>query len=157
MPPQIIAAIIGVSSVILGTFIGGFIAYLSNKNIKLKEWQLSLIKEEINGCKKLYSDFLGEVNRIVLFALEEKASSVRKLDLLINYYSQIELVATDKVIERAKALVNYALDCNSQSTNKRDQNFDHLKKNFIEAVKNDLFELKSINNSLQLDMRKPTI
>jgi hypothetical protein len=141
MPPQVIAAIIGVSSALIGTLIGGFISYLSNRNIKREEWQLSLIKEEINSRKKLYSEFLGEANRLVLFSLEEKVSSTRQLDSLISYFTQIELVATEKVIERAKSLADCVLTCNTQSANKKDQDFYNLKKYFIESVKDELFEL----------------
>jgi hypothetical protein len=141
MAPQVIAAIIGVSSALIGTLIGGFISYLSNRNIKLEEWQLSLIKEEINSRNKLYSEFLGEANRLVLFSLEEKVSSTRQMDSLMSYFTQIELVATEKVIERAKSLADCVLTCNTQSANKEDQDFYNLKKYFIEAVKDELFEL----------------
>lgn len=142
MASQIIAAIIGVFSVILGTIIGGFISFFTNKNIKIKEWRLSLIKEDLNSRKKLYSDFLGEANRLILFSLEEKASSVRGLDSLINYFSQIELVATEEVIEQAKKLADCVIACNTQSTTQQDQHFYHLKKYFIEAVKHELSQLR---------------
>lgn len=141
MAPQVIAAIIGVSSVLLGTLIGGFVTYLSNKNLKLIEWQLSLIKEEASSRRKLYSDFLGETNRLTLFSLEGKVSSVRELDSLINYFSQVEFVSTEQVIEQAKKLVDCVIACNTKSATVQNQDFYCLKKHFIESIKNELNEL----------------
>lgn len=141
MSPQVIAAMIGVSSVLLGTFAGGFVSYLSNKSLKLREWQLSLIKEEVSIRKKIYSDFLGEANRLILYSLEEKFSSTRNLDVLAGCFSQIELVSTEQVIEQAKNIVSYIVACNTESMPKPNQDFYQLKEYFIESVKNELAEL----------------
>jgi len=141
MAPQVIAAIIGVSSALLGTLVGGFLTYLSNKNLKLIEWQLSLIKEEESNRRKLYSDFLGEANRLTLFSIEGKVGSVRELDSLINCFSQVEFVSTEQVIEQAKKLVDCVIACNTKSAIVQNQDFYCFKKNFIEATKNELNEL----------------
>lgn len=141
MAPQVIAAIIGVSSALLGTLVGGFLTYLSNKNLKLIEWQLSLIKEEESNRRKLSSDFLGEANRLTLFSIEGKVGSVRELDSLINCFSQVEFVSTEQVIEQAKKLVDCVIACNTKSAIVQNQDFYCFKKNFIEATKNELNEL----------------
>jgi len=141
MAPQVIAAIIGVSSALLGTLVGGFLTYLSNKNLKLIESQLSLIKEEESNRRKLSSDFLGEANRLTLFSIEGKVGSVRELDSLINCFSQVEFVSTEQVIEQAKKLVDCVIACNTKSAIVQNQDFYCFKKNFIEATKNELNEL----------------
>lgn len=141
MSPQVIAAMIGVSSVLLGTFTGGFISYLSNRNLKLKEWRLSLIKEEVSVRRKIYSDFLSEANRLILYSLEGKFNSARNLDMLTNYFSQIELVSTAQVIEQARNLVSCIVISNTESIIKSNQDFYRLKEYFIESVKNELAEL----------------
>ncbi|GAX34133.1 hypothetical protein [Nodularia sp. NIES-3585] len=144
MSPQVNAAIIAFFAGILITLLGGFISYLTNKSIKLKEWQLILIKEDITIRQKIYSDFLGQANKLLLFSIEEKASSVKELDSIINYFSQIEILATQEVIEQAKKLANYVLDANTQSSNKQNQDFNNIKKHFIEAVKDELSKLRNI-------------
>lgn len=142
MYPQVIAAIIGVTSALLGTVIGGYISYFTNKNLKIKEWHLSLTKEDMTIRNKVYSDFLGEANRLILFSIEEKASSIKEFDSLINYFSQVELLGTEKVIEQAKKLVDCVLAGNTQSANKQNQDFNHEKKYFIEAAKDELSKLR---------------
>jgi hypothetical protein len=56
-----------------------------------------------------------------------------------------------KVIEKAKILCGYVLDCNTNSTNqqkhdKKEKGFYKLKQEFIEAAKDELSELKKLSN-----------
>ncbi|WP_414530700.1 hypothetical protein [Nodularia chucula] len=116
MSPQVNAGSIPVFAGILITLLGGFISYLTNKSIKLKEWQLILIKEDLTIRQKIYSDFLSQANKLILFSTQEKASSVKELDSIINYFSQIEILATEEVIEQSKKVVSCVLASNTQLT-----------------------------------------
>ncbi|AFY33282.1 hypothetical protein [Calothrix sp. PCC 7507] len=123
--------------------LGGLISYLSNKNLKLTEWRLSIKKDELISRKQLYVEFLGEVNRLILFSIEEKASSTKHFEFLMKCFSHIELTASENVIEKAKIITDAIVTCHSQSDNKQNQNIYNLKKHFIKAVKDEIFSLEN--------------
>ena len=60
MSSQMITALFGVFATLCGIIIGGLITYFTNRDLKRKEWELSVLREEINDRKRLYSEFLAE-------------------------------------------------------------------------------------------------
>ena len=104
---------------IIGAITIGILNYFTNKSVKSKEWEFSCRKEEISSRTKIYSDFLCEINTLILVSMKEKTGDTQKLSSMFNYYSQIELVSETKVIEKAKILCGYVLDCNTNFTNQQ--------------------------------------
>jgi murein L,D-transpeptidase YafK len=135
MNPQFVIALIGVSSALLGTIIGGWISYLSNKNLKMTEWKMSLVKEDANFRRKLYSDFLSEVNRLTVFSSESKVESIKDLSFLINYYTQIELLSSQEIISCSKEIVSCVVARNRENAVEPKQDFYDLKQRFICSAK----------------------
>ena len=79
-----------------------YISY--NKNLKRKEWDYLITRDEINERKELYSNFLAEAYRLSMIAFQIKLSDLKEFDLLTKYYSQIELLSEEKLINAAKSI-----------------------------------------------------
>ncbi|HEY9803357.1 MAG TPA: hypothetical protein V6D25_23635 [Leptolyngbyaceae cyanobacterium] len=142
MNTQIISGLL----VLLGVITGNIITYLSNKNLKLAEWRLSIKKDEIVSRKKLYADFLGEVNRIILFSIEKKFNSTKDFERVGQHFCQIELTASEDVIEKAKLITDAIFVLNTQSSNQQNSDIYNLKKSLIESIKTEISNLeKDIN------------
>lgn len=143
MEVNIVIALIGVISVLAGTFLGGFISYLSNKNLKQEEWYLSLLQQEINELKKLYSDYLAEASRLEVASVKNKINDLREFNELGTIFSQIELLGSQDVINAAKQIGEHVLYSHTINVKKRDKEFYEHKSNYVSAVKKELLMLKA--------------
>ena len=143
MSPQIITALIGVFAALFGTAIGGLITYFTNKDLKRKEWQFSVLREEINDRKRLYSEFLAEAYRLTLISMQTKYDDPKEFDILNRYLAQIELLATGKIVEEAKAIVDHVVVRHSESSEKQIRSFFDVKTSFVNEAKEDLHNLKN--------------
>jgi transcriptional antiterminator Rof (Rho-off) len=138
--PQILIALIGIFAALAGTTIGSVTTYFANKNLKKKEWELTLIKETLIERKKLYSDFLAEAYRHTLLTVEKNGVNLNELNILHRYLSNIELVSNEKIITEAKTIVSNVFDDYMEAEN--NENFAALKDRFIKEVKLELESLK---------------
>lgn len=130
----------------MGVIIVDLISYLSNRNLKLAEGPLFMKKEEIVSRKKLYDNFLEEVTRLVLCSIEERFNSPKDFERVLQYFSKIELTASEDVIEKAKFMINGIIELNTQSSNQQDIDIYNLKKSLIESIKTEISNLeKDIN------------
>lgn len=94
MTSQILIALIGVFAALGGTTIGCITTYFANKSLKKKEWELALIKDDLNERKNLYSEFLAQCYRHLLNTTGKvNDSTFQDLNDLNRYFSKIELVA----------------------------------------------------------------
>ncbi|PKN19494.1 MAG: hypothetical protein CVU71_08300 [Deltaproteobacteria bacterium HGW-Deltaproteobacteria-6] len=143
MTSQIVIALIGVFAALIGAAIGGLITYFTNRDLKKKEWMLSVIREEINDRKRLYSEFLAEAYRITILSLQTKCGDLREFDILHRYFAQIELLASDDIVNAARTIVDLVIDRHSKECEKHDISFVDLKKTFINLVKEELSRLKN--------------
>lgn len=151
MEDKLLIAVIGVSSALAGTLLGGLVSYLSNKNLKDREWRLSIIREEINELKKLYSDYLAEATRLEVVSLKHKINDLREFNVLGTILSQIELLGSQKVITAARELGDHVLYSHAENVKKREKGFFDHKSNYVAAVKKELLELKVHRESLNSD------
>ena len=136
-------ALIGVIAALCGTAVGGLITYFTNRDLKKTEWKLSVLREEINDRKRLYSDFLAEAYRLTLISFQTKYNDLKEFDILNRYYAQIELLAADKIVETAKAIIDNVIDGHSENNVNPEKLFFDVKRNFIHEVKKELFQLKN--------------
>jgi hypothetical protein len=134
MPSELIA----VFGTLSGGLLVGLINYFSNKRIKHHEWRLALARDQVIARQKLYADFLVEAQRLVMLALEEKISSPTSLNALNGKFAEINLVASEPVIEEAKKLADYAITSHSEKTAKEAVNFFALKESFIAVARQDI-------------------
>ena len=148
MEDKLIITLIGVSSALAGTLLGGFISYLSNRSLKDREWQLLIIREEINDLKKLYSDYLAEASRLEVASVKNKVSDLREFNALGTLFSQIELLGSQSVIKAAKEIGDHVLHSHVKNVEKREKGFYDHKCNYVAAVKKEFLELKTHNKSL---------
>lgn len=143
MSSQIITAIIGVFAALCGTTIGGLITYFTHRDLKRKEWVFSVLREEINDRKKLYSDFLAEAYRLTLISIQTKHDNLKEFEILNRYLAQIELLSTGKIIDEAKAIVDHVIVCHSMNSGKQSRSFFDVKTSFINEAKEDIHKLKN--------------
>lgn len=143
MSSQMITALIGVFAALCGTTIGGLITYFTNSDLKRKEWELSVLQEEINDRKRLYSEFLAEAYRLTLISVQTKYGDLKEFDILNRYFAQIELLADDKIVKEAKAIVDHVIVRHSESSEKQARSFFDIKTSFINEAKEDLYRLKN--------------
>ncbi len=151
MEDKLLVAVIGVSSALAGTLLGGLISYFSNKNLKDREWKLSIIREEINELKKLYSDYLSEATRLEVASLKNKVNDLREFNVLGTILSQIELLGSQNVIKAARELGDHVLHSHVENIEKREKGFFDHKCNYVAAVKKELLELKVHRELLDSD------
>jgi len=143
MSSEIGITVIGVTSALLGTTMGGLISYFTNKAIKQKEWWSSILRDEINERKKLYSDFLAEATRLTWVSIEAKQGDLKDFHLLGNLTAQIELLGSDGVVNASKAIMAHVLSLHSSHQEKPGLAFFDVKTTFINEVKQEINNLKN--------------
>jgi hypothetical protein len=141
MTSQMMTGLIGVLAALGGTTIGGLITYFTNRDLKKKEWELSILREEINDRKTLYSSFLAEAYRLLLISYQTKYGDLKEFTILNRYLAQIELLADDEVVKEAMTIVDHVITNHSQRDNDTDKDFYISKANFINEVKQERHRL----------------
>lgn len=137
---EITIALIGISSALLGTIIGGFITYFSNKTLKTLEWENPIKRQDLNERKVIYSNFLAEVNNLALEAHEEKTRKASYFNSLANCMTQLELSSNDSVIEATENIADHVFSLYIKDE-KSPGDFPALRKTFAEAVRAERDEL----------------
>lgn len=143
MSTEINIALIGIASVLLGTTAGGLISYFTNKEIKRKEWSSSILREEINEKKKLYSEFLTEATRLTWTSIETKSGDLKEFQLLGNLTAQIELLSSERVVEASKAIMDHVLSLHVSHQEEPGRTFFEVKTAFIHEVKQEIHSLQN--------------
>src|SRR5713101_2907284 len=131
MPSELIA-VLGTLS---GALLVGLINYFSNRSVKNHEWRLALARDQVANRQKLYSEFLVEVQRLVVQAREDKISSLIDFNAINGKLAKVCLIAPSSVIEEAKKLANYAITSHAVQPAKEVANFFILKEAFIAAAR----------------------
>jgi hypothetical protein len=143
MTPDISIALIGVASALFGTTAGGLISYYANKEIRRTEWRSSIIREEINEKKKIYSDYLSEATRLAWIGVENKSDTVREFHPLSNLAARIELVGSEKVVEASKMIMDHVLSLHTENKKTMERTFFEVKTVFINEVKQEIYRLQN--------------
>ncbi len=136
-------ALIGVVSALLGTALGGLLTYFTNRDLKLKEWHLSVLRDEMNDRKKLYSELLSEATRLTLISAQTKIGDIKEFQHMGDLVAKTELVASAEVIREAKTIMDHMLSLHAKQQKSQESSFFELKTRFIAAVKDELEEMKN--------------
>ncbi|HCH55108.1 MAG TPA: hypothetical protein DE109_16880 [Aeromonas sp.] len=126
---------------ILGVIIGGGISYFTSKSIKWIEFRQSSIRYEIENRRKLYVNFLAEANILVLKAIENKSSAPTFLSDILRLLAEVELIGGEGVNNKAKEIVDYILDLNTQKKI-AGNNFPLMRAQLVELVKQELHSIE---------------
>lgn len=143
MSPQTTTVLISALAALCGVTIGGLITYLTNKDLKKKEWKYDILREEINNRKKLYSSFLSEAYKLLLIAIKNDATKVEDFITLSNYYSQIELQSNETIVSIANDIYIFTVKYEPSKKNDAEKLFSEFKRRFIAEAKNEIEYLKS--------------
>jgi hypothetical protein len=130
--------IIAVLGTLSGALLGGLINYFSNRGVKSHEWRLALARDQIAIRKKLYAEFLVEVQQHVAKARDNKISSLSDLNPIHGKYAEICLVASPSVTDAAKKLADYAIVSSASQPAKEVAEFFLLKERFILVARDDM-------------------
>lgn len=127
---------------ILGTLIAaavaGVISFLAGRSLKAQEWRLALAKENITIRRRLYADFLAEVDRLLLLSVDgKKIHGVSGLRDLTTKLAEISLLAPEAVISAARAVSDSVLTAHTiEGTENPD--FHRLKQKFITEARKEM-------------------
>jgi hypothetical protein len=127
-----------VASALGGVLTGGFINYFAMRSVKNYEWKLALAKEQMASRQKLYAEFLVEAQRLVVQAIERKIAGATELHTMYGKFAEISLVASEAVVDSARAVADYALASHSPDGPSESSNFFSLKQAFIDAARKDI-------------------
>jgi len=131
-----------VASVLAGVLTGGFINYFAMRSVKSYEWKLALAKEQMASRQKLYAEFLVEAQRLVVEAMERKIARPTELNAMNGKFAEISLVASEAVVNSARAVADYALESQSAAGPTESSDFFSLKRAFIDAARKDIASVR---------------
>lgn len=135
MDQNILVAIIGSVSALLGAGVGGVITYYTTKSIKAQEWKRSIQKETYDEKKQIYASFLKEYNNLTLMHRDEMSNDPFVFNNITFQYSQIELLSNEPMIQIAHELLTDAVT-KDLAESKTDSSV--LRQNFIAQVREEL-------------------
>jgi hypothetical protein len=143
MQTEVATALIASISALVGSAVGGFSAYFSNKSMRKLEWKLYEIEGEIASRRTIYAKFLAETNQLILQSVEKKANSAGPMQELFNIQSEIALISPI-IGSKAKEIVSCVLD-HHQRGNDQVGTYPVLRDAFIELC---LQETQSLRDSV---------
>jgi hypothetical protein len=140
---EINVAIVGFCSVLVGTLVGGLLTFYSNRHIAKKEWERSLVIEEISELKKLYSDYMREVNQLVVASTQEKYQETKKFENLAYLLARVELAGSTEIHAVAKKIGDYAYSSHNDDETVKQLNYMELRQQFSKLAKQEINSLKN--------------
>ena len=137
---------IGPLAALLGVVLGGSLTYLANAKLKNSELNRAEIRDELKSKRELYSKFLAEANILSLSAIEEKKSSPTIFNELSKITVEIELVASDAVLAKAREIMAYVVDCHQLEPENNDLSttLASLRSEFISFAKEEFLQIKRL-------------
>lgn len=123
--------------------VAGFISYIAGRSMKSHEWRLTIVREGIQARQRLYGEFLTEAGRLQLLSIENKVSEAAAFHDLFRKLAEIELLASDDVVEVAKQIANAVMSSHVAGHTETGQASDYpsLKAEFISSAKRELKRL----------------
>ena len=119
---------------LIGVVVGGGIGFFTNYTIKKQELAHSDKKDEISLKRKLYSDFLGEANKLIIESIIEKKSDSIIFSNLANLLAQIELMSDNNVYNAAKKLFSHVLSPQTEMA-VNSEGYSDIRNEFVILVK----------------------
>lgn len=130
--------LIGVISAVIGIVFGSAGTYWANSSVQKKSLQITRLHETQREKRKCCSDFLSEVNRLIIQSMEEKVSNPTAMTVLSGFYSNIQLICSDDTIKRANSLFELILDAHEQRESESEKSFPELRDEFINAARREI-------------------
>jgi uncharacterized protein YneF (UPF0154 family) len=137
MSNEVLIAIIGVTSALLGSLVGGIASYFSTRSMRRLDWQLSVREKEIERNRILYNEFLAEANRLMLLSFGKKVSDTTDFSTIAAMESQIRMTSLS-LGERARKITACTMSYNVKGDPKTEENFPLLRDEFIEACRQEI-------------------
>jgi hypothetical protein len=135
-PPQLWAII----SVLSGVVGGGLVTHVSNRKIKLREWQLQLSREQIADKRKAYVEFLGHAQTVVLHTVTASEKDLDKMSALHASFAMVELSGSAEVKAAATNLLKSVVAHFATIQKGKEGEFVFCKAAFIDAARADLLQ-----------------
>lgn len=131
-------------SALLGVMLGGSLTYVANARIKNSELNRADIRDELKSKRELYSKFLAEAAILSLSALENKKSNPIIFNELSRFTVEIELVASEHVLTKARAIASYVVDCHQADWEQNGfiTTLASLRSDFIGSAKEEFSQIK---------------
>ena len=142
MPFDLVQSFPTILTTTITAIVAAVISFLAGRGLKSHEWRLELTKERMMARERLYADFLTVVTSHALRAKDEKLSKVASLTDVMEKNERIALVASQPVVEAAKALCTAILDMNTVGESAGTDGFFDLKQEFIRQVRSELAALE---------------
>lgn len=140
-------AILSAASALLGTIIGGIISYFTTRYTVTNQHRHDQRTREIEKRESLYSDFLAEVTRLGLLAIEKKPNEASDFSRLAALQARIKLLASSEVASAAGTMTAFTVkkfsnpkEIIGDAQSKKEAEESPLK--FIELAKKELEGLK---------------
>ncbi|HDM8146025.1 TPA: hypothetical protein P0E33_004881 [Vibrio harveyi] len=127
-----------------GVLLGGSLTYFTNSKLKNDELDRQELRDELKMRRELYSKFLAEANTLALSALEQKSSNPTIFNELSKFTVEIELVASDAVLNKAKNIMEHVVQLHQANweDNGLSTTLSSLRSEFVAAIKIESAELK---------------
>ena len=107
---EIQIAIVGAASALLGSILGGAISYLTARRIRALEWQYQIAERDIQARSTLYSEFLAEIGKLSMGAIDGKKLSGTNWVQLHALSGRIRIVSSPEVFEAAQKVIPYLIE-----------------------------------------------
>lgn len=106
---------------------------------------VTIVREGIQTRQRLYGEFPTEAGRLQLLSIENKVSEAAAFHDLFRKLAEIELLASDDVVEVAKQIADTVMSSHLAGHTEAGQESDYpsLKAKFILSAKSELKRLGS--------------
>lgn len=150
MSTELLLAVVGAVSAILGSSVGGVISYFASRSTKVLEWKHELAERELRNKEELYADFLAELMRLATWSVDNKGMNLKDLDKASGLLARIELHASGAVTSLARKMISHVLGMHAGQRGKKEKtkegSFLDLRKEFVSACQDDLNRIKKMPN-----------
>jgi hypothetical protein len=140
LTPQVLTALFSAGGSLIGVLAGLAFGHYLAKRMKIHEWQLQLLREQIAERRRAYSDLLACAHTISLEATVNPKTSVTSMTAINASFASVELLADANVIKAAKDVVDSVLAHFGNPADLDRRRFVVSKQTYIEAVRDELRE-----------------
>ncbi|OFC72748.1 hypothetical protein [Alteromonas confluentis] len=120
---------------LLGVVVGGVVAYFGNYKVKKLELEHQIKREELNEKRKLYGEFVKEVNIAGLKSIASTEDWNKDLEKVNSLVAQIEITSSKEVYKLALQVTNAVNNLYAAAPNPSARSLKDARASFINAVK----------------------
>jgi uncharacterized Zn ribbon protein len=145
MNPELQIAVIASTSALVGSLIGGAVSYFTTIASTKISWVHTQLEKQIDSLVKLHGEFLEEVGRITLLAIDTKLENTSTFVKLHTMVARIRLLSDKSTVQAAIEVVTTATGCYSPLKESRDTAIEmhrtHVN-NFCECSRKEIQKLR---------------